>query len=477
MIFTIIAHLKAQYCNKPVSTLLFVVIAIFLCSAILHLGILAFDCNVTEIDDICLLTPGQYSYKVGTEGRWLNWLCFPILALYSVHVAQLFNAICLYVFSFAVLRQFLGVYRSTVFALVPLLFPAFCSLNYWPVTMVPSFLLIACAAVLHNKLREIYFFIIFGILINGGLNHFYFLLPLLFIRQDTAGCLRIILFWVMGFAIGYAVSNCVTYLHSGHAIQLDVWRNPHYIRCCQDVFDNINRSFLQMLNQVPFFGKPCALAFLLGIGSLIEQVLRRRLEILPALIVVTLVSCSIFASTLYAGVDVETRSIMCAFFGLMLFLVCCLHKKPVILACAIFLMSMQQYRMTALHMQHWNTIRHVWQEGLASIPAFPHEQFRLVMVSSEGDMNALVHSIQKTYRVSPTQTYSSSSLEQWEASARAIGFMDVNIRGREELKARNININNLNFCDSGCYLYVIFGNLLILQTQPVPATAYIAPTA
>lgn len=472
MIRFIIMHWKRQYSNKPVLTVLSFVLAMFLCMAVVHLGMLVFSCNVTEIDDIGHLTPGAYSCRMGSEGRWLNWLCFPILALYSPHTAQAFNAICLYIFSFAVLRQYLGQYRSMLFALLPTLFPAFCSLNYWPVTMVPSFLILLCATALHKKIRDEYFFIIFGILMNGVISHFYFLLPLLYIRQDIRGCFRMVALWIIGFVVGYATANIATLIYTGHAIQLDAWRHPHYISSIQDFIQNVKYSLSSILSQVKYFGKPYAIAALMGIANVVYRMYRGDWRLVPQLIIITLVSCSIFAISLYAGIDVETRSVLCLFFGLMLFLVCSLDKRPVILVCAIFLMSMQQYRMSAVHIQHWNTVRHVWQEGLAGIPSFPHEHFRVLMLSSKDEMDSLVKEIRKTYNVVPTQTYSCSSLEQWQASAMALGFLNVNIKGKKELEERNIESGNLIFCDSGCYSYAIHDNLLILRVRHIPEVTY-----
>ena len=54
----------------------------------------------------------------------------------------------------------------------------------------------------------------------------------------------------------------------------------------------------------------------------------------------------------------------------------------------------------------------------------------------------------------------------------ALGFLNVNIKGKKELEERNIESGNLIFCDSGCYSYAIHDNLLILRVRHIPEVTY-----
>ena len=124
---------------------------------------------------------GTYADKLETEGRWFNHLFFWTLRLADVKLVACASVLCFAVFSWSVFRNFLDRTGAALAALACLFIPPVHLLNEWALTSFLSFVLLALAGLLHDKMRMPAFFLVFGVLFNGVLSHFYFLLPLLFI--------------------------------------------------------------------------------------------------------------------------------------------------------------------------------------------------------------------------------------------------------------------------------------------------------
>ncbi len=123
----------------------------------------------------------SYREKLTGEGRWLNFAFFWQMRLLDVKLVACAGVLCFAVFSWCVFRNFLDRTTAVLAALVCLFIPPVHLLNEWALTSFISFFLLALAGLLHDKMRMPVFFLVFGVLFNGVLSHFHFLLPLLFL--------------------------------------------------------------------------------------------------------------------------------------------------------------------------------------------------------------------------------------------------------------------------------------------------------
>ena len=150
-----------------------------LCLLLFDLMLKFVDIDVFRADD--LRYKGSYEGKFVSEGRWLNWLFFSTLRLADVKLVACASVLCFAVFSWCVFRNFLDCVSAALATLVCLFIPPVHLLNEWPLTSFLTFVLLALAGLLRDKMCIPAFSLVFGVLFNGVLSHFYFLLPLLFI--------------------------------------------------------------------------------------------------------------------------------------------------------------------------------------------------------------------------------------------------------------------------------------------------------
>lgn len=170
----------------------------------------------------------DYYLKLRTEGRWVNYLLFKVLGndIHYINVQPflIINIISFALFSYRVFSNVQQNLPAIALTIVALLYPSFIHMQYSGITLCSSYLLLLCTTFLYSRIPLVPFFLIFGILFNGVISHYYFLLPLLFLKDKQKIDYRFFVYWVLGFLIGYAVAQLVTFILSGDWIRLAEWR-------------------------------------------------------------------------------------------------------------------------------------------------------------------------------------------------------------------------------------------------------------
>ena len=151
-------------------------------------------------------------------------------------------------FSFKCLENIFEKKYAFLCALTALFVPSIHLLNEWPQTSFLSFLFLAISAFIYRDISVKLFFLVFGIIFNGLLSHFYLLLPLLFINQKKT--YKLLIYWIIFFVIGFIFAELLTYILGGKLITLADWRRPHYIQNFYDIITNIKILFYSFYNKI-----------------------------------------------------------------------------------------------------------------------------------------------------------------------------------------------------------------------------------
>ena len=192
-------------------------------------------------------------YHVAQEGRWLNYIFFPLVKNVSGIIWSIFILMSFAYFIFySAYKWTQNIYYSSLLSLLFLQIPSFYTLIQWPATAAPTFVVLLLAVYLVDRLTIFKFYILFGVLFFATMSNYYYLLPLLHLglltKSTTKDNIKLIIFkiipaWAIGFIIGYMVTQLMLYLVFGHLMEIGSWRNPHYIHSFHDLINNIHLSF------------------------------------------------------------------------------------------------------------------------------------------------------------------------------------------------------------------------------------------
>lgn len=164
--------------NKTVEVLAIVLLTSFLFSLMLEIS----EIRVWRHDEIIMLS--DYFQKLQAEGRWINYLIFPVLQKVNPYFAIAISEICIFYFAYVVAIRFVPSQRiGLLFALLSCQLPSFYSIIGWPITIMPTFLALAFFTYISSKVYPYVVFLLGGIIFFGLFNNFYNLLPLLYISK------------------------------------------------------------------------------------------------------------------------------------------------------------------------------------------------------------------------------------------------------------------------------------------------------
>ncbi len=251
----------------------------------------------------------SYLHKVSEEGRWINYLLSPMLRTLPAQfaIACIYLSLLYFIYVGAV-RASMSKSFALILSLIAVQIPFLQIQLLWPVATLPSFLVLALAAFLANKISPYLLLPLFSVLFFGTMSHLYFLLPILFLRDlDVGKFFRISATWITSFILGFLVTQAATHLTTGHFIEIASWRNANKINNFSDVIENTERvlgSFFDVNIQVfEFLGAASAAIILLLM--FIDRNYKK--DILPVIIL----GCSalaIYFSSIYLGLAVAART-------------------------------------------------------------------------------------------------------------------------------------------------------------------------
>lgn len=268
----------------------------------------------------------DFTFKLREEGRWINFLLHDFLQHIPLQVhAALYVALAwLLLFRFARNLSCDKLYAILV-ASALLVSPPFVYQSLWPASLLPSLVgLLGMAWLVRKGVSYRAIYLIGGILLFGGMQNFYFLMPLLFIGQieqepftQRKFLLRIwnhALYWVAGSIVGFLVALLAVYLLIGQVgIVPATWRKTMPVHDLHDVVRNVSYVLGCMRREADSLvmlmtGRSAVYA--VGFLALVALRLRSwRLEFRRAVTLVA-VGVSFFAFSVPLAPVIQTRSLV-----------------------------------------------------------------------------------------------------------------------------------------------------------------------
>ncbi len=367
----------------------------------------------------------SYMYELKTEGRWVNYLLFEYLKTFDFRCIVLANMLCFAGFSHICFRKFLEFKYAALCALTATLIPPVFLLNEWPFTLQPSFLLLFCAALLHDRLETRLFFLLFGILFNGEVSHFYFLLVFLFADQTKTAFLKILAYWVAGFIIGYLCANLVTYLISGQYIHIDWWRYPHYIASLSDLADNLASSQGFLLSHMKAFGYP---VFLLALVGAMIVAFSGNVSV-DRKIVVLLAAClaaeAPYMQSVPVGIVVSERTALSFLFASLFITAFAFARHKTTLPFVLIFLCVHFHAHNHQNLEYISKINTVWYKGLEDIGPNPATLKGIVLLSDDREAEKHTDFIARNLSAHPASTETLGASGRWHPVAHEYGFAKV----------------------------------------------------
>lgn len=419
------------------------------------------DRTVFGHDDLSQI--GTYSWNLETEGRWLIYLLFDVLRYFNTHVALVADFGFIGIFGYLCARKWLNSGQSILIALLVMLTPSVVLFLDWPIIAMPSMFLLAISSLVCERMPLWLFFLVFGLLFNATFSNVYFLLPLLFLNEDSRTLLRVLLFWIAGFVIGFAIAELITYIICGHFIELGEWRKPNYIRSLSDISTNVLTALGFASRHIRYMGKVCGFTGFLCVVLFAWTHRNNKIQGLTMLLVMGLVAMSCYAQSIPAGIVVSMRTAHCLYFSLILFVLVSCRVNRFLLLSLVLIWSGRSLNMNTRNLEWQNTIRSSFRDGIASMGVSPVEVNGLVMLADDNDVYEIVKSIEGS---SHTSSYDLiMNLDSWAAAPRYEGFKSLWYRkgAEEKLKELEIKENDLAFTTRGIYSFALWKGYLFIR--------------
>ena len=302
---------------------------------LLSLWLILMEQEFCAFDDMPYLS--SYIGKLATEGRWINYLIFHATKHINHTVAQYFNVLCLSCFCCCVARKYCSLRYSIIVTLFSLLSLSFWYVSECPVTTMTMYLFTAIAAFVHDKMDKRIFFLIFGILYGGVVPPMYFLLPLLFLKESNQNIVKVVVYWILGYLVGFAVAELATYVRCGHLIEVASWRHPNYITDWKSMYFNVCKEVKILVEHVRLMNWPALGCF---IAAIVAHMWNYRGNVLRGgvvFLVFMLVILSSYALGIATGIDIPVRTSWGLYLGGALFIALSFRRYKYVQAIVLLL--------------------------------------------------------------------------------------------------------------------------------------------
>lgn len=275
---------------------------------------------------------GHYSGKLGTEGRWINFIVFYLLKFIPAILSISIHYFAIGFFSY---KATMGITKNSgLSALV-----AFAVINMtpitnqlmWPVTTLPGYLFLGAIPFFYKKFSTWSLFAICGIAFFGTLSNYYFIIPILllgdlleytkdkdFKESIVFTVKQIVIPWVVGFLVGYIIANLITALMVGHFIELAEWRNSQPVDSFSQLITNVENIISYIIVEFKYLYN--SLGYILIGVAVVMSLISFRVKKISYAIICMLVALSVFGSTVLDGILISHRTVV-PFVMAMLFLV------------------------------------------------------------------------------------------------------------------------------------------------------------
>lgn len=409
----------------------------------------------------------SYFTKLVTEGRWLNYLFFSVLKISNVKIVAVINVISFFIFSYICFLNIFEKKYAMLCAMASLFIPPIHLLNEWAQTSMISFLLLAIAAIVYKKISMPLFFLIFSILFNGCLSHFYFLLPLLFIGNGK-NIFHIICCWCILFVVGFLFAELIVFVLSNRFITIADWRHPNYIKDIFDFIYNVEKtigSFVGIVKKIGIFlWGAFMVAFIISLSAWMRK---KNKEKIFQILLLCMVAASIFALSVSAGLGVDTRSAACLFIAFLFFISISFKYNKFLLFLFVLGFIAQFYVHNMNNINYIKIIPDIWISELKKISPDPRALSGVILLSSQEEFKKHERKLLKNNMLKHDSTEHLGELMRWAPAAYEFGFRHIHHAQwkKDYLKDINMDIeyDDFLFKKEFVYEYAIINNYLVLR--------------
>lgn len=421
-----------------------------------------FQIHIYWQDSLCNVTQDDYKYKVSSEGRWINYILYPVTTFISGKLLSLFILLTIPYFIFIILyRWSKNFYYAGLVSLLFLQIPSFSVILLWPATVAPAHLMLLLSIFLVQRLPIYIYFILFGILFFGTMSNYYYLLPLLylnFLSQNSPNknirfvFLKIIPAWATGFIVGYLVTQLVVYIATGHLMHIGSWRNTNYIHSIHDLTQNILSSFNFFIIYTRDIFSNAWIVLVYFIALFIAFKDEKKYLFFISFVFYFLIIIIHYIIIIPVGIDILGRTIFSSWVGILaivFFIPSIKQWKILLLTPIILFFTFTLYERNQANLEWWNTLTNTYFENLIKeSPKSPKLYKGVVLLASDADIQKRNILISKQYNIyNDKYMRDPSTFKKWAPIANEAGFKTMLMcngsKGTHSFADRTTNVNKI----------------------------------
>ena len=210
-----------------------------------------------------------------------------------------------------------------------------------------------------------------GVILFGGFNNFYNLLPLLYLKQlrdeNNKYFVLNIFSWIICYFLGYIVMILVIYVLGGNwGLEIQSWRHANPIVNLDSLIINFSVVYTDLKSQMGLLGKNfIVVSFALVLIVILKLKNIGMLRILVALI---LVMTACYAQAIPVGIHVSVRTVFALFLGFLALSFILSASSKTIAAAFLLCLSINLNVMNYLTLNYYTSITNLYRNNLLSIP-------------------------------------------------------------------------------------------------------------
>jgi hypothetical protein len=314
----------------------------------------------------------------------------------------------------------------------------------WPETVFPAYVVLALAALTHRRLPLPVFYVLFGVVSLSTVSQYYYLLPLLHLgriakegKHALWTLLGVLVWWAVGFVVGFAVVLCLKYLIFGAAwLDIGVWRYPRYVTSPADLYANVlSRWYIFSEHHLGAVFQNSGVVGLM----VLALVVRFRTSAWPFLAAALIISLSVMAAhyaiTIPIGIRIEMRTIIATFAGVLAFVFLSQRmdsaRRMVLALCALGVF-LQYWVINNRNVYWFRTVTTTYYNELLRASPLPPPLYQGLIIEGLG-ARALEDALRQAKRLRPQYSEPLSVLIfgemsgdwRWGAAAKEAGFRHV----------------------------------------------------
>lgn len=387
------------------------------------------EIKVWRHDELLMLDYG-YLGKLKGEGRWVNYLLFPYLVKLNPQIAIALSLVCWGYFSYVVAERFTNkILFSILFTFASLQIPAYYSIIGWPVTLLPTMLILAFLTWLSSRVSPGVLFALGGFLTFGGFNNFYNLLPLLLLSPlssyDKKRALKCFCVWILFYLTGYAIAIIfIKFIGGSWGLRIESWRNPNRLDSFQDLIINLKLVKGAFSRHVKLMGPilvPVILIF--SFCLFLKDFFTRSQRRLTFPFLATLaVAFACYAQALPMGLDVYDRTAFPMFSAILCLTLFIFQKNKLLGSCLCSILCLNCYLLNVESVHYFQIVTSTWLKHLQEIPVDPKSVEALHFCGTDKDVAKSVSVINKSQRLRNYHNEGLGAILRFQPAARAAGF-------------------------------------------------------